>query len=61
MEDGRNVIREWAHMSVKPTAFLVSCNHIAAGMVTEAKQGVRIQRILRLSGVMIKRWQIYWV
>ena len=22
MEDGRNVIREWAYMSVKPTAFL---------------------------------------
>lgn len=62
MEDGRNVIREWAHMSVKPTAFLVSCNHIAAGMVTEAKnKGFVFQRILRLSGVMIKRWQIYWV
>ena len=38
VEDGRNVIREWASMSVKPTAFLVSCNHIAAGMVTEAKK-----------------------
>lgn len=56
VEDGRNVIREWAHMSVKPTAFLVSCNHIAAGMVTEAKNKEFVfQRILRLSGVMIKR------
>ena len=50
VEDGRNVIREWAHMSVKPTAFLVSCNHIAAGMVTEAKQGVRIPEDITIIG-----------
>ena len=55
VEDGRNVIREWACMSVKPTAFLVSCNHIAAGMVTEAKNKEFVfQKILRLSVVMIK-------
>ena len=50
VEDGRNVIREWAHMSVKPTAFLVSCNHIAAGMVTEAKQGIRIPEDITIIG-----------
>jgi DNA-binding LacI/PurR family transcriptional regulator len=51
VEDGRNVIREWAHMSAKPTAFLVSCNHIAAGMVTEAKtQGIRIPEDMTIIG-----------
>ena len=61
VEDGRNVIREWAHMSVKPTAFLVSCNHIARGWLQKQNKEFVFQRILRLSGVMIKRWQIYWV
>ncbi|MGE6538861.1 LacI family DNA-binding transcriptional regulator [Bacillus luti] len=51
VEDGRNVIREWACMAVKPTAFLVSCNHIAAGMVTEAKkQGIRIPEDITIIG-----------
>ncbi|MEN1938045.1 LacI family DNA-binding transcriptional regulator [Paenibacillus sp. 102] len=51
VDDGRNVIREWIQMSVKPTAFLVSCNHIAAGMVTEGKKhGVRIPEELTIIG-----------
>ncbi|KFN03797.1 LacI family DNA-binding transcriptional regulator [Bacillus clarus] len=51
VEDGRNVIRAWLNMRVKPTAFLVSCNHIAAGMVTEAKKhGVRIPEELTIIG-----------
>ncbi|QWG61449.1 LacI family DNA-binding transcriptional regulator [Bacillus mycoides] len=51
VEDGRNVVREWARMSVKPTAFLVSCNHIAAGIVTEAKkQGIRIPEDITIIG-----------
>lgn len=51
VEDGREVIRDWVNMSVKPTAFLVSCNPIAAGMVTEAKKhGIRIPEDLAIIG-----------
>lgn len=51
VDDGRNVIREWMRMSVKPTAFLISCNHIAAGMVTEAKKhSIRIPEDLAIIG-----------
>lgn len=51
VEDGRNVTREWIKMPLKPTAFLVSCNPIAAGMVTEAKkQGIRIPEELAIIG-----------
>ncbi|KEK25570.1 LacI family DNA-binding transcriptional regulator [Bacillus gaemokensis] len=51
VEDGREVLREWMNMSSKPTAFLVSCNPIAAGIVTEAKkQGIRIPEELAIIG-----------
>ncbi|MDM5157516.1 LacI family DNA-binding transcriptional regulator [Bacillus sp. DX1.1] len=51
VEDGREVIREWLQLQVKPTALLVSCNPIAAGIVTEAqKQGVRIPEDVAIIG-----------
>ncbi|PFJ15067.1 hypothetical protein COD67_15560 [Bacillus cereus] len=38
-------------MYVKPAAFLVSCNHIVAGMVTESKRkGIRIPEDITIIG-----------
>lgn len=51
VEDGRAVLRKWLQLKVKPTALLVSCNHIAAGIVTEAKKhGVRVPKDLAIIG-----------
>ena len=51
VENGREVMREWMEMEMKPTAFLVSCNPIAAGMVTEAKKrGIRIPEDVAIIG-----------
>lgn len=51
IEDGTRVVQSLLHMKERPTALLVSCNHIAAGIVTAAKKsGLYIPSDLTIIG-----------
>lgn len=51
IEDGKRVVQSLLHMKERPTALLVSCNHIAAGIVTAAqKSGLSIPDDITIIG-----------
>lgn len=51
VEDGVRIVQSLLHMKERPTALLVSCNHIAAGIVTAAqKNGLSIPGDLTIIG-----------
>ncbi|MCL6446300.1 MAG: substrate-binding domain-containing protein, partial [Alicyclobacillus sp.] len=51
VEDGARVIHEILHMNERPSAMLVTSDHVAAGMLAEgARQGIRVPEDLAMIG-----------
>ncbi|NRS50887.1 LacI family DNA-binding transcriptional regulator [Brevibacillus sp. HB2.2] len=51
IQDGKDVVGKLLHLEERPTAMIVSCNHIAAGIIKEASRlGIRVPEDLAVVG-----------